>query len=97
MFEASLGFRKDFWNKRKFGNEDNNYGEGYLFTKGRENEIVNMPYFFNLIAITHSKNITKNLRKMSYSNNAVKNSNFFNLWEKDLQLFFLDLIKKSCF
>jgi hypothetical protein len=97
MFEASLGFRKNFWNKRKFGNEDNNYGEGYLFTKGRENEIVNMPYFFNLIAITHSKNITKNLRKMTYSDNAVKNSNFFNLWEKDLQLFFLDLIKKSCF
>lgn len=97
MFEASLGFRKEFWNKRKFGNEDNNYGEGYLFTKGRENEIVNMPYFFNLIAITHSKNVTKNLRTMAYSDSAVKNNNFFNLWEKDLQLFFLDLIKKSCF
>lgn len=99
MFEASLGFRRDFWIKRNFGNEDNKYGEGYLFTKGRENEIVNMPYFFNLIAITHSNNITKRLRTLSSSEdkNAVKNDNFFNLWEKDVQLFFLDLIKKSCF
>ncbi len=91
--EASLAFSKSFWKKRQFGTKDHNYGEAYVFINGREKEVINMPYFFNLIAITHNGNITKDLRKNRLDNN--KMDNFFNLWDKQTQLFFLGLIKKN--
>lgn len=90
--EASMAFKRDFWKKRQFGNMDHGYGEGYLFIDGREKEVINMPYFFNLIAITHKENITKDLRKNKKEKNK---DNFFNLWDKQTQLFFLGLIKKN--
>jgi hypothetical protein len=94
MFEASMAFTKDFWNERKFGTRDSNYGESYLFTSGRESEIINMPYFFNLIAITHGSNVTEKLRTFEKSG---KFDNFFNMWPNNVQLFFLSLLKKNAF
>ena len=64
--EASLAFKKSFWKERQFGTRDHTYGEGYLFIDGREKRVINMPYFFNLIAITHNGNITKGLRKIRH-------------------------------
>ena len=91
--EASLAFKKSFWKQRQFGNKDNNYGESYLFIDGREQKVINMPYFFNLIAVTHKGNVTKDLRRSGQSDG--KMDNFFNLWDKQTQLFFLGLIKKN--
>lgn len=91
--EASMAFTKSFWKKRQFGKKDHNYGEAYVFINGREKEVINMPYFFNLIAITHNGNITKDLRKNKFNDD--KMDNFFNLWDKQTQLFFLSLIKKN--
>lgn len=93
MSEASLAFKRSFWKKRQFGTRDNSYGESYLFIDGREKEVINMPYFFNLIAVTHNGNVTKDLRKSA--ENDGKMDNFFNLWDKQTQLFFLGLIKKN--
>lgn len=93
--EASLAFSKSFWKKRQFGTKDHNYGEAYVFINGREKEVINMPYFFNLIAITHNGNITKDLRKNRLDSN--KMDNFFNLWDTQTQLFFLGLIKKNAY
>jgi hypothetical protein len=93
--EASMAFTKEFWKKRQFGKKDHNYGEAYVFINGREKEVINMPYFFNLIAITHKENITKDLRKNRLDSN--KMDNFFNLWDTQTQLFFLGLIKKNAY
>jgi len=62
--EASMAFKRTFWKERQFGTKDHTYGEGYLFIDGREERVINMPYFFNLIAITHNSNITEGLRKI---------------------------------
>ncbi len=91
--EASMAFTKNFWKQRQFGKKDHNYGEAYVFINGREKEVINMPYFFNLIAITHNGNITKDLRKNKFQSD--KMDNFFNLWNTQTQLFFLGLIKKN--
>ena len=91
--EASMAFTRSFWKRRQFGKKDHNYGEAYVFINGREKEVINMPYFFNLIAITHNGNITKDLRKNKFNND--KMDNFFNLWDRQTQLFFLGLIKKN--
>lgn len=91
--EASMAFKREFWKERQFGTIDHNYGESYLFIDGREKRVINMPYFFNLIAITHKGNITKELRKNNEKNK--NNDNFFNLWDKQTQLFFLSLMKKN--
>jgi hypothetical protein len=61
LAEASMAYSKTFWAKRQF-NDQVSKGEGVLFTKHRENEIAQIPYFFVLIALTHSSNITGNLR-----------------------------------
>jgi hypothetical protein len=94
--EASMAFKRSFWKKRQFGKEDHNYGEAYVFINGREKEVINMPYFFNLVAITHNGNITKDLRKNRFEGDS-KMDNFFNLWDKQTQLFFLGLIKKNAY
>ena len=94
--EASMAFTKEFWKKRQFGKKDHNYGEAYVFINGREKEVINMPYFFNLIAITHKENITKDLRKNKFERDG-KMDNFFNLWDSQTQLFFLGLIKKNAY
>ena len=59
--EASMAYSKMFWSKRQF-NEHVERGEAYLFLKGREKQVVKLPYFFVLIAMTHNSNITDKLR-----------------------------------
>ena len=66
-----MAFNKSFWKQRQFGKKDHNYGEAYVFINGREKEVINMPYFFNLIAITHKENIT-----------SIENYNPLNLFKK---------------
>jgi len=66
--EASMAFRKKYWENNKF--IDNSVvGEGHLFTIKNRNAVINMPSCFNIIAITHNKNITNDARSMkSYYN-----------------------------
>jgi glycosyltransferase involved in cell wall biosynthesis len=61
--EASMCFRKKFWEELKFEEKDHLMGEGYLFTINRKKSIMIIPFEFNFIAITHKSNITGKLRK----------------------------------
>jgi len=96
IFEASMAFTKRFWKQRNFGDKDHEMGEGMLFLSGRENEVIDMPYFFNIIAITHNNNVTKKLRTIEDKTNN-NYDNFFSMWDLDTQMLFLDLIKKNKF
>ena len=71
-------------------------GEGALFLERRLHEVIDMPFIFNFIAITHKKNVTGRLRTYNLDREAKLNgTNFFNLWDIDTQLFFIK-ISRSC-
>jgi glycosyltransferase involved in cell wall biosynthesis len=59
--EASMAFRKSFWEERGFHNKDTN-GEAHGFILGRQLRCKAIPYHFNLLALTHSENTTGTLR-----------------------------------
>lgn len=72
--EASLAYTKDFWAKQKFGNKT---AEGYAFLKRRHKQMIDLPFWFNIISITHSKNQTRGLR--SFVKTGEKNPNFWDI------------------
>ena len=61
LSEASMGYKRSFWETRKF-NEKVFRGEGVLFLKDREHNVVQLPYFFVMLALSHQNNTTGNLR-----------------------------------
>ncbi len=60
--ESSMTYHKSFWKENPF-NEKLKQGEGTLFIKNREEECVQIPWYYNFISLTHNDNITKDLRK----------------------------------
>lgn len=100
--EASMAYHRSFWEDRPFPSDkemskmSSKTGEGSLFVESRLNEIIDMPFIFNFIAITHKKNITGRLRTYNLDKEAKMNgTNFFNLWDIDTQLFFIK-ISRNC-
>lgn len=61
--EATMAFRKSFWEKKKFNNKDI-FGEGINFTKNRKHECCKIPFSFVMCVINHKKNITIGRRKV---------------------------------
>lgn len=55
--EATLTFRKSWWEARKFP-EDANIAEGEGFVAGRESELLEIPPQQILVAMTHGKNVS---------------------------------------
>lgn len=91
--EASLAYTRQFWEANPFPSEDVPEGEGIPFLYRRTEQVVIMPYIFNLIAITHNKNITGKLRTLEIDPDE-KYTNFFNMWDFNTQLFFIGILKK---
>lgn len=95
--EASMAYTKSFWQEHPFTNKYSEMGEGYDFVKGRENQVLTMPYMFNMIAMTHKYNVTKALRtnpNASNNNDGSQYDNFFNLFDRQTQLFLLEIRNK---
>jgi glycosyltransferase involved in cell wall biosynthesis len=58
--EGSMAFWKDFWIQGKFGtNPSQPSGEWYEFCKGRKDQLINLPFWFNFLACSHTQNTTK--------------------------------------
>lgn len=100
--EASMAYHRSFWEDRPFPSDkemsqmSSKTGEGALFLERRLHEVIDMPFIFNFIAITHKKNVTGRLRTYNLDREAKLNgTNFFNLWDIDTQLFFIK-ISRSC-
>ena len=81
--EATLAFKKEFWEKQKF-NGINGTGEGYGMTMSREDELIKIPFWFNTISITHSDNFTSELRDIKSTNNYANFFDYFDDKTKDI-------------
>ncbi|MEX0597635.1 MAG: glycosyltransferase [Candidatus Paceibacterota bacterium] len=92
--EASMAYTRAFWQIRPFTGENLEMGEGYAFIDGRDGQVSTIPYYFNLIALTHNQNYTGKLRTHK-DTTGKKHDNFFNLWDKETQYFFLELKIKA--
>ena len=90
--EASMAFRKSFWLQRPFYNKDKQ-GEGKFFCLYREQEMMNIPFQFILVALKHNQNTTNSIRNISESNSN-QHSDLFQLIEPEMQ-FFLETLKKT--
>ena len=88
LLEASMAYRKEFWLRQKF-NPKTEKGEQFDFLAGRFDEVLDMPFTFNVFAITHNKNITQKMRRIDQSSD--KQVNFIDDWDVDTQLFFYQL------
>jgi|688.fasta_scaffold01635_25 hypothetical protein len=67
--EATLCFYKEFWEQRGFSNNYN--GEGYEFIYGREDKVLIIPYYFNIIVINHKENYTGKTRMVDINTNNI--------------------------
>jgi hypothetical protein len=59
--EASMAFKRSFWEERGFNSKEK-FGESHGFLLGRQRRCISIPYHFNMIAISHSTNTTGTLR-----------------------------------
>jgi len=91
--EASMGFRKSFFNERKFKEESTPEGEGYYFCKDRYDKIITIPSCFNLIAITHNSNYTLNARSYEKFKDVGKKDNILSSIDDDSRNFINNLFK----
>jgi len=72
--EASLAFKKTFWDEKHFNEDFHQLGEGYDFCIGRKHKIIDMPSAFNLIALTHNDNYTGSGRSVTSSTSNTSSS-----------------------
>ena len=70
--EASLAYYKTFWEEQKYG-DDVRCEECLEFLYGRSDDYIDLNSAFNMIAITHSKNMSTRVIK-----NSLNRFNFFN-------------------
>lgn len=92
--EASMAFRKKFWQNKKFPEKFNTLGEGYPFTKGRRQQIVTMPSCFNLIALTHWNNYTQTNRSYQKFSHVEKKHSLLKILDLQTRLFIFDLFDR---
>lgn len=67
LAEASMVYRRTFWESREFS--EHLQGEGYAFTINRRNELLDIPYLFSMIAVNHGNNVTGKTRLFTGNSN----------------------------
>lgn len=92
--EASMAFKKSFWEEQSFPDKFNTLGEGYPFTKDRRNRIIKMPSCFNIIALTHWSNYTQHGRSYDKFKNVAKKDNILSVLDLQTKLFIFELFDK---
>lgn len=95
LSEASMAYFKDFWKERQF-NEIDVKGEYRSFIYDRYNEILDIPYSFVIIALSHQTNLTEKKREVTENQlqdaqNEGQSVNFYDTWSPDIQMFINDL------
>lgn len=76
--EATFAYTRDYWSRNKFYSDtDAGTGEGRSFINKHFDKWVKVHFMFNMISITHSKNITGHNRRLINENmDTVKTGNF---------------------
>lgn len=93
--EAGLAFRKSYWRKNKFASTaKNGTAEGPSFIKKNFSFCIKIPFMFNFISLTHSKNITGQARRFHDvpESEKQKSGDFKKIFSPDL-LYILDNLK----
>lgn len=62
LVEASMAYTRSFWSKQSFNDMDTK-GENNYFLQYRHSKVRAIPFQFVLVALTHTCNITGNLRR----------------------------------
>jgi hypothetical protein len=92
--EASLSFKKEFWEERPFFDNDRK-AEGKYFLQYREQDMVNAPFQFVIIALNHKTNTSAQFRNrdMNVENDQLQsNSNdLYQLFTFETKVFLDDL------
>lgn len=92
--EASLFFKKEFWEitnfkhqfENKNGKGNSRLGESYGLVHGREKHTINIPFWINLITLTHLTNVTGNLRQYHVEeNNIDSRASFMDYWNDEVK------------
>lgn len=86
--EATLAYRKEYWRKHKFRSQDpKGIGEGRAFIGTKFKQWVKVHFMFNMISITHSKNITGHNRRFINENmETTKTGNFEDMFPEAFKL-----------
>ena len=92
--EASMCFKKSFWEERHFPDQFSTLGEGYPFTKQRRNRILKMPSCPNIIAMTHYTNYTQEGRSYNRFKDVKRGDNILRILDDTTRLFVFDLFEK---
>jgi glycosyltransferase involved in cell wall biosynthesis len=76
--EATVAYKKDYWRRNPWISEhEKGMGEGRGFIGSHFNQWVNVHFMFNMVSITHSKNITGHNRRFINENlESFKTGNF---------------------
>jgi len=90
LSEASMAYYKKFWKERGF-NEIDEKGEYRSFIYDRFQKIMDIPYSFVIIAISHNTNFTEKKRQLTANAGTNKEQNFYDTWNPDIQTFITDL------
>jgi len=96
LSEASMAYTKDFWRKQQF-NELEDFGEYKSFIQGRFGEILDMPYSYIIIAMSHKSNFTGTTKRIDknvlINKETGKEMNFYDTFEDETKVF-IDYLKK---
>ena len=93
--EASIAYRKSYWERNKFSsNFEKGMGEGSSLIGKHFQQWVNFHFLFNTISITHSRNITGHNRRFVNENmNTVKTGNFEDVFPEDFKVILANIKK----
>lgn len=94
--EASLAYKKDYWRKFPFiANPQFGLGEGQAFIHKNFDKFIKIHFLFNMVGITHTKNITINSRRFvnENPNTTAKTGKFEDVFPKDFTTHVLDNLR----
>jgi|SRR3990170_2936970 len=87
--EASMLYRKSYWKDNKFGM--GMYGESVKFIGKNFSKWIDIPFWFNIISITHGKNITRDSRRFQTEQRSP--GDFNNVFPEDFKTILQNLKK----
>lgn len=95
--EATMAYTRHFWELQKFNDLDKK-AEYRNFIANRFNNIMDIPYSFVIIAISHYNNYTDKTRRVeetklveSTVTGEVKKTNYYDTWNEETKVFMDDL------
>lgn len=93
--EASIAYRRSYWEQHKFSSEQSEgISEGRAFIGNRFKHWLKVHFIFNMISITHTKNVTGHNRRFINENKTkCKTGNFEDMFPPGFKLA-LDNVRK---